>query len=121
MGGDCLSYPIIYSETATDFFNLGLGTLPDATKVEVTEERNGEFTLSMTYLVDGLRANEIKKNRIIKVDAGHVLKDQRFVIKKINRQLVDKQLQLQVYAEHVSYITNDLQLKPNVTVNGRSD
>lgn len=121
MGGDCLSYPIIYDENATDFFNLGLGTLPDATKVEVTEERNGEFTLSMTYLVDGLRANEIKKNRIIKVDAGHVLKGQRFVIKKINRQLVDKQLQLQVYAEHVSYITNDLQLKPNVSVNGSGD
>ncbi|MDG2979689.1 phage tail protein [Latilactobacillus curvatus] len=116
-----MSYPVIYSETATDFFNLGLGTLPDATKVEVTEERNGEFTLAMTYLVDGLRASEIKKNRIIKVDAGHVLKDQRFVIKKINRQLVDKQLQLQVYAEHVSYITNDLQLKPNVTVNGSGD
>lgn len=116
-----MSYPVIYAETATDFFNLGLGTLPDATKVEVTEERNGEFTLSMTYLVDGLRANEIKKNRIIKVDAGHVLKGQRFVIKKINRQLVDKQLQLQVYAEHVSYITNDLQLKPNVTVNGSGD
>ncbi|WCZ55028.1 tail associated lysozyme [Latilactobacillus phage TMW 1.2272 P1] len=87
----------------------------------MTEERNGEFTLAMTYLVDGLRASEIKKNRIIKVDAGHVLKDQRFVIKKINRQLVDKQLQLQVYAEHVSYITNDLQLKPNVTVNGSGD
>lgn len=121
MGGDCLSYPIIYDENATDFFNLGLGTLPDATKVEVTEERNGEFTLSMTYLVDGQRANEIKKNRIIKVDAGHVLKGQRFVIKKINRQLVDKQLQLQVYAEHVSYITNDLQLKPNVSVNGSGD
>lgn len=121
MGGDRLSYPVIYAENATDFFNLGLGTLPDATKVEVTEERNGEFTLSMTYLVDGLRANEIKKNRIIKVDAGHVLKGQRFVIKKINKQLVDRKMQYQVYAEHVSYITNDLQLKPKVSVSGSGD
>ncbi|XEO93344.1 phage tail spike protein [Latilactobacillus sakei] len=116
-----MSYPVIYAENATDFFNLGLGTLPDATKVEVTEERNGEFTLSMTYLVDGLRANEIKKNRIIKVDAGHVLKGQRFVIKKINKQLVDRKMQYQVYAEHVSYITNDLQLKPKVSVSGSGD
>lgn len=121
MGGDRLSYPVIYAENATDFFNLGLGTLPDATKVEVTEERNGEFTLAMTYLVDGLRANEIKKNRIIKVDAGHVLKGQRFVIKKINKQLVDRKMQYQVYAEHVSYITNDLQLKPKVSVSGSGD
>lgn len=116
-----MSYPVIYAENATDFFNLGLGTLPDATKVEVTEERNGEFTLSMTYLVDGLRANEIKKNRIIKVDAGHVLKGQRFVIKKINKQLVDRKMQYQVYAEHISYITNDLQLKPKVSVSGSGD
>ena len=116
-----MSYPVIYAENATDFFNLGLGTLPDATKVEVAEERNGEFTLVMTYLVDGLRANEIKKNRIIKVDAGHVLKGQRFVIKKINKQLVDRKIQYQVYAEHVSYITNDLQLKPKVSVSGSGD
>ncbi|XRJ96959.1 phage tail spike protein [Latilactobacillus sakei] len=116
-----MSYPVIYAENATDFFNLGLGTLPDATKVEVTEERNGEFTLAMTYLVDGLRANEIKKNRIIKVDAGHVLKGQRFVIKKINKQLIDRKMQYQVYAEHVSYITNDLQLKPKVSVSGSGD
>lgn len=118
MGGDSLSVPILYEANATDFNNLGLGPLVDTTVATVTEERNGQFILEMQYPVDGIRASLIAKNRILKVDAGHKLKDQRFVIKRINRIMGNDGLSYSIYAEHVSYITADYALKPNLTVNG---
>lgn len=118
MGGDSLSVPILYEANATDFNNLGLGPLVDTTVATVTEERNGQFILEMQYPVDGIRASLIAKNRILKVDAGHKLKDQHFVIKRINRIMGNDGLSYSIYAEHISYITADYALKPNLTVNG---
>lgn len=118
MGGDSLSVPILYETNATDFNNLGLGPLVDTTVATVTEERNGQFILEMQYPVDGIRASLIAKNRILKVDAGHKLKDQRFVIKRINRIMGNDGLSYSIYTEHISYITADYALKPNLTVNG---
>ncbi|MCT3532240.1 hypothetical protein EFR51_03665 [Latilactobacillus curvatus] len=118
MGGDSLSVPILYEANATDFNNLGLGPLVDTTVATVTEERNGQFILEMQYPVDGIRASLITKNRILKVDAGHKLKDQRFVIKRINRIMGNDGLSYSIYAEHISYITADYALKPSLTVNG---
>ncbi|MCI1699475.1 phage tail spike protein [Liquorilactobacillus nagelii] len=117
-----MSVPVLYEANATDFFNKGLGTLPDALTSVVTEERNGEFIFEMTYPADGARADLLENNRIIKVDAGHVLKDQRFVIKKTAPQMSeDGKIYIDVYAEHISYITNDLALKPSVTVSGSAN
>ncbi|WP_181664327.1 phage tail spike protein [Latilactobacillus sakei] len=113
-----MSVPILYEANATDFNNLGLGPLVDTTVATVTEERNGQFILEMQYPVDGIRSNLITKNRILKVDAGHKLKDQRFVIKRINRVMGNDGLSYSIYAEHISYITADYALKPTVTVNG---
>ncbi|GED82647.1 phage tail spike protein [Latilactobacillus curvatus] len=113
-----MSVPILYEANATDFNNLGLGPLVDTTVATVTEERNGQFILEMQYPVDGIRASLIAKNRILKVDAGHKLKDQRFVIKRINRIMGNDGLSYSIYAEHISYITADYALKPNLTVNG---
>ncbi|MBZ1504057.1 phage tail protein [Latilactobacillus curvatus] len=113
-----MSVPILYEANATDFNNLGLGPLVDTTVATVTEERNGQFILEMQYPVDGIRASLIAKNRILKVDAGHKLKDQRFVIKRINRIMGNDGLSYSIYAEHISYITADYALKPSLTVNG---
>ena len=113
-----MSYPILYEANATDFFNNGLGTLPDAISSLVTEERNGEFVLDMTYPLHGTRANQIKNNRIIKVDAGHKLTDQRFVIKTVTPAMnTSGQTIITVHAEHVSYLANDLAIKPHLNVN----
>lgn len=110
-----MSYPILYESNATDFFSLGLGTLPDAISPLVTEERNGEFVFDMSYPIDGRRADLIKNNRIIKVDAGHLLKDQRFVIKTVTPQMDNSgKTFLMIHAEHVSYLANDLAIKPIV-------
>lgn len=118
MGGDSLSVPILYEANATNFNNLGLGPLVDTTVATVTEERNGQFILEMQYPVEGIRSSLITKNRILKVDAGHKLKDQRFVIKRINRIMGNDGLSYSIYAEHISYITADYALKPNLTVSG---
>ncbi|MFV0979750.1 phage tail protein [Latilactobacillus sakei] len=113
-----MSVPILYEANATDFNNLGLGPLVDTTVATVTEERNGQFILEMQYPVEGIRSSLITKNRILKVDTGHKLKDQRFVIKRINRIMGNDGLSYSIYAEHISYITADYALKPNLTVSG---
>lgn len=112
---------IIYEANETDFFSNGLGTLPDATSALVTEERNGEFVLDVIYPQQGLRSELLTKNRIIKADAGHELKDQRFVIKKVTPAMdSDGYIYLTVHAEHVSYITADLGVTPNLTLSGNA-
>ena len=112
---------IIYEANETDFFNNGLGTLPDATSALVTEERNGEFVLDVIYPQQGLRSELLTKSRIIKADAGHELKDQRFVIKKVTPTMdSDGYIYLTVHAEHVSYITADLGVTPNLTLSGNA-
>ena len=112
---------IIYEANETDFFSNGLGTLPDATSALVTEERNGEFVLDVIYPQHGLRSELLTKNRIIKADAGHELKDQRFVIKKVTPTMdSDGYIYLTVHAEHVSYITADLGVTPNLTLSGNA-
>ncbi|MGN9066681.1 phage tail spike protein, partial [Ligilactobacillus agilis] len=112
---------IIYEANETDFFSNGLGTLPDATSALVTEERNGEFVLDVIYPQQGIRSELLTKNRIIKADAGHELKDQRFVIKKVTPTMdSDGYIYLTVHAEHVSYITADLGVTPNLTLSGNA-
>ena len=112
---------IIYEANETDFFSNGLGTLPDATSALVTEERNGEFVLDVIYPQQGIRSELLTKSRIIKADAGHELKDQRFVIKKVTPTMdSDGYIYLTVHAEHVSYITADLGVTPNLTLSGNA-
>lgn len=96
---------------------MGLGVLGDAVSVLVTEERNGQFELKMEYPVDGLIYDELKNDRLIKADAGHYLKNQRFKIIRITKPLKGI---VTVYGEHVSGLTADLSLRPNVTYNGNA-
>ena len=94
---------------------MGLGTLRDASSVLVTEERNGMFELEMKYPIHGPMINEIKNDRLIKIDASPSLKGQRFKIVRITKPAKGM---VTVYAEHVSYLTQDLQLKPEVRFSG---
>lgn len=108
---------ILYKANETQFNHLGLGPLNDAISILVTEERNGIFELEMKYPVSGKVFHELKNDRIIKADAGHKLKDQRFKIIRITKPLKGI---VTVYAEHVSYLTQDLALKPKVTFTGNA-
>ena len=113
-----MSYAVLYKANETDFNTLGLGVLRDAISPLVTEERNGQFELSMSYPVEGALFDEIKNDRIIKADAGHSLKAQRFKIIRITKPAGGV---VKVYAEHVSYLSQDLALKPEVNFSGKAD
>ena len=112
-----MSYAVLYKANETDFNMLGLGVLRDAISPLVTEERNGQFELAMSYPVDGALFKEIKNDRIIKVDASHSLKAQRFKIIRITKPTGGI---VKVFAEHVSYLSQDLALKPSVSYNGNA-
>lgn len=106
-----MSYPILYAQDATDFFSLGLGPMHNALEAYVHEERNSVFYLELKMLTDKM----VKESQIIRADAGHLLKDQRFVIKKITDNHDGTS---EIYAEHVSYLTQELTLKPETFISG---
>lgn len=111
--------PILYESDEKEFWSKGLGPLSDAEKCTVTEERNGAYTLSMTYPIDGAQADKIANNRIIKVDNAYDLKNQLFVIKTVTPIMTETgEISLSVYAEHISYITNDLSIPPELSLTG---
>ena len=106
---------ILYKANETDFTHFGLGMLHDAIQIFVTEERNGVFELEMKYPVSGDRFADLKLDRLIKADAGHSLKNQRFKIIRITKPLNGI---VTVYGEHVSMLTRDLPLPPAVSYSG---
>ena len=111
--------PILYESDEKEFWSKGLGPLSDAEKCTVTEERNGAYTLSMTYPIDGAQADKIANNRIIKADNAYDLKGQLFVIKTVTPIMTETgEISLSVYAEHISYITNDLSIPPELSLTG---
>ena len=105
-------YPILYSPGHTDFNNLGLGVMVDTTTATVTEELNGKFELDLQYLSDGPLAQALVYDALVKVPTGDQV-DQLFRIKTIIEKIEGM---LSVHAEHVSYIINDLPIKPNTKV-----
>lgn len=111
--------PILYESDEKEFWSKGLGPLSDAEKCTVTEERNGAYTLSMTYPIDGAQADKIANNRIIKADNAYDLKNQLFVIKTVTPIMTETgEISLSIYAEHISYITNDLSIPPELSLTG---
>ena len=110
-----MSYPILYKADETDFSHLGLGILTDTIECMVTEERNGMYELKMQYPIDGAGFEDIKNDRLIKADASNDLKDQRFKIIRITKPAKGF---VTIYAEHISYLTQDLPLEPIVNYSG---
>ena len=72
-----MKYPILYKSNETDFFAMGLGPI-QMLKATVTQERNGIFIFEGEILTDNPLFPSVLENYIIKADADHLLKDQRF-------------------------------------------
>lgn len=109
-----MKYPILYKSNETDFFAMGLGPI-QMSKATVTQERNGIFIFEGEILTDSPLFPLVLENYIIKADADHLLKDQRFRIKRIVPNHSGK---AQIYAEHVSYLSRELTIKPEVNITG---
>ncbi len=114
--------PILYEARLndTDVQTNGIGRLADCTSCVVTEERNGEFTLSLKMPVTGRYAGELKVDRIIKAAVNDTGRPQCFRIVRIDKNM--KHMQLEVLANHISYDMSFIPVRPfSATVTGRHE
>lgn len=106
--------PILYNANETAFETYGLGEI-DATKAQVTRERNGNYTLYIEYSASGPLAGVFKNDMRIKSDAGLRTKNQTFFISRI---LKDSTGILKVYAKHISHLTEKMAIRNNTNATG---
>lgn len=99
----------LFEATETEFLSNGLGTLSDATECKITEERNGQFELSMTYPVRGKHYSDLQYDRIIFVKPNPYSDPQAFQIYKIQNGLHGT---CHIWAEHISYRLSKITCKP---------
>lgn len=92
--------PILYSADETDFTTNGLGGLGDCISCQVTEERNGQYTLEMVYPINGIHFEDIAYSEIIKVVPSDGTDEQLFRIYKISKPINGK---VEIEADHISY------------------
>ena len=106
--------PILYNANETSFETYGLGEI-DATKAQVTRERNGNYTLYIEYPASGPLAGTFKNDMRIKSDAGLRTKNQTFFISRIVK---DSTGILKVYAKHISHLTETMAIRNNTNATG---
>ena len=106
--------PILYNANETAFETYGLGEI-DATKAQVTRERNGNYTLYIEYPANGPLASVFKNDMRIKSDAGLRTKNQTFFISRIVK---DSTGILKIYAKHISHLTETMAISNNTNVSG---
>lgn len=102
-------YPILYPANETVFTNQGFGAMSDAIACEVTEERDGEFELSMTYPAKGLHLDELAEGMLLKAKPNDYDDLQLFRIYGIEKEFGGT---VQISAEHISYELNDYPVLP---------
>lgn len=94
----------IFEATERDFIGYGLGPLPDALSAEITDELNGEFSLSVVYPEQGFNADKLATGNIIFTQARPSdTVGEPFRIREVENS-IDKTIK--VTAEHISYDMN---------------
>ena len=101
--------PILYESTETKFDTNGLGRLADAITCTVTEERNGEYYLDMTYPISGRHYKDIQTGRLILVRPEPGKETQPFEIKHISRPINGI---ISIEADHISYRLSSIPVMP---------
>lgn len=79
--------PVLHPADSTSWASFGLGVLSDAVTCEVTEERNGQYELEMTYPVSGQHYADIALRMIILAKPNYTDDPQPFRIYKISKPL----------------------------------
>ena len=94
--------PILYSTitegTVPDHY--GVGALSACLSCSVTEVRNGEYELELTYPASGIHAEEIVPNAFIKAKPNYMDTPQLFRINKVGKTIAGK---FTVHAYHITY------------------
>ena len=88
--------PILYEKDGVTKKSV----LNDSLEAYVTEERNGDFELELTYPVSGDVYKSLDKEKIIVCDANDYLKNQLFRIYNIRKTMKNR---VKVYAKHISF------------------
>lgn len=92
--------PILFAENSTSFTTNGIGRLSDAISCVVTEERNGQYELTMEYPSTGIHFDEIKLRAIIVAKPSEGASNQPFRIYNISRPINGR---VTIDAQHLSY------------------
>ena len=92
--------PILFSENSNTFTSNGIGRLSDVISCEVTEERNGQYELQMTYPSTGAHFDDIKLRAIIVAKPSAGTSNQPFRIYNISKPINGK---VTINAQHISY------------------
>lgn len=101
--------PVLFPANATTFTKQGLGALSDAIECIVTEERNGEYELYMSYPQDGAHYDGLINSNIIAAVPSEGTERQGFRIYKVTRPISGI---VSVYAQHVSYQASYIPVAP---------
>ena len=73
---------ILYEKGTTDFTKNGLGFLNNVINAKITEELNGEYSLTFDYPLNELLSNELTEERIVKCRVSDGT-NQCFIIKNV--------------------------------------
>lgn len=95
--------PILYEPKTRDFIGNGTGFLKDATECTVKEVRNGTFELTLKYPENGVYADKLIEDAIIKAKPNNKDNDQLFRIYRSGKTIAGVNT---FYAEHISYELN---------------
>lgn len=101
--------PILFNSNETAFTSNGIGRLADATKCEVTEERNGQYELVMQYPVGGKMYDQIACGKYIYTTHDESKVPQAFQIYRISAPLEGE---VTINAWHISYALNSIIVEP---------
>lgn len=106
--------PILFNENETSFTSNGIGRLSDATECKVREVKNGQYTLTMSYPVQGRWFNELKVGRIIYALHDNTGLPQPFDIVSVSKP---SKGYVKVNANHISYRLSGIVASPFGVVN----
>ena len=101
--------PILFAANETTFTSNGIGRLADATRCEVTEERNGVYELVMEYPIKGKLFDEIACGRYIFATHDESKVPQAFQIYRVS---VPLEGMVTINAWHISYALNTIIVEP---------
>lgn len=94
--------PILYTSVTegTVPSDYGVGVLNDCIRAEISEDLNGKFEMSFEYAADGIHADQIVPNAIIRAQPNYTDDPQLFRIYKVGKTINGK---FSVKAQHISY------------------
>lgn len=101
--------PILYSSKEMQFLNRGIGSLSDAQKCTVQEERNGAYELFMVYPLSGIHYKDIQLRSIIVAKPNPMDVPQPFRVYRISKPANGR---VSIYAQHISYDLGGIGLSP---------